>query len=97
MPTYVYRCPKCETVFELFHSMSDATPKKCPNCKARAQRVPAGGAGLLFKGTGFYITDYRTSGYKEKAKSESGGGSAAPRSESKPEPKPSKPKAKGDA
>jgi putative FmdB family regulatory protein len=71
MPTYVYRCRKGHT-FELFHSISDETPKRCPECRSLAKRIPAGGSGLLFKGSGFYITDYRSKGYKESAKQESG-------------------------
>jgi len=74
MPTYTYRCPKCETAFEEFHGIRDNKPRKCPKCGARAVRVPAGGAGLLFKGSGFYITDYRSKSYREKARKESGGG-----------------------
>ena len=70
MPTYDYRCRKCGHVFEVVHGMSDDKPRRCPRCKSRAVRVPGGGAGLLFKGSGFYITDYRSSSYKEKAKSE---------------------------
>ena len=73
MPTYAYRCRKCEHAFEEFHGIRDAKPRKCPRCGARADRVPAGGAGLLFKGTGFYITDYRSKSYREKAKKESAG------------------------
>jgi putative FmdB family regulatory protein len=77
MPTYDYRCRKCGHSFELFHGIKDDEPKRCPKCRGRAQRVPAGGAGVLFKGTGFYVTDYRSKAYKEKArqeKSASGGG-----------------------
>ena len=70
MPTYDYRCRKCGHVFELFHGMKDETPRRCPKCRGKAERVPGTGAGLLFKGSGFYITDYRSSSYKEKAKSE---------------------------
>lgn len=77
MPTYVYRCTKCKRRFELFHSITDDTPRRCPRCKGKAERVPAGGTGLLFKGTGFYITDYRSKSYKEKAKRESSGGTPA--------------------
>ena len=73
MPTYVYRCTKGHT-FELFHSIADESRKRCPRCKAAAKRVPAGGAGVLFKGSGFYITDYRSKGYHEAAKRESGAG-----------------------
>jgi putative FmdB family regulatory protein len=71
MPTYVYRCKKGHT-FELFHAISDETAKRCPQCRSLAKRVPAGGSGLLFKGSGFYITDYRSKGYRESAKQESG-------------------------
>lgn len=79
MPTYDYRCTKCKNLFELFHGITDDTPKRCPRCKAKAVRVPSAGAGLLFKGTGFYITDYRSKSYKDKAKAE---GSGAKSSES---------------
>jgi putative FmdB family regulatory protein len=73
MPTYDYRCTACGHVFELFHSIKDDSVKFCPECGAPAERVPSGGAGLLFKGSGFYITDYRSKSYKEKAKQEGGG------------------------
>src|SRR5690242_13943833 len=75
MPTYDYRCRKCGHRFELFHSIKDETPKRCPKCRGRAVRVPAGGAGLLFRGSGFYVTDYRSKSYREKAKKERGEGS----------------------
>ncbi|MCC6347980.1 MAG: zinc ribbon domain-containing protein [Candidatus Eisenbacteria bacterium] len=70
MPTYDYRCDHGH-VFEVFHSMTDDSPRVCPECGAPAKRVPGGGAGLLFKGSGFYATDHRSSAYREKAKSES--------------------------
>jgi putative FmdB family regulatory protein len=73
MPTYDYACPKCERRFEVFHSMSDDTPRRCPKCKVKARRVPSGGAGLLFKGSGFYITDYRSDNYKKGASEDKGG------------------------
>jgi putative FmdB family regulatory protein len=74
MPTYVYECRKCGHRFEVFHSMTEKKPRKCPKCGGRAVKVPAAGAGLLFKGSGFYITDYRSSSYKEGAKSEGSSG-----------------------
>ena len=74
MPTYDYECRKCGHRFEVFHSMSDDTARRCPKCKSKARRVPSAGAGLLFKGSGFYITDYRSSSYKEKAKQEKSAG-----------------------
>lgn len=76
MPTYVYRCKKCKHRFELFHSITDETVKRCPRCKGKAERIPAAGAGILFKGSGFYITDYRSKSYKEQAKKEKPGGTS---------------------
>jgi putative FmdB family regulatory protein len=79
MPTYDYRCRKCGHQFELFHGIKDDAPRRCPKCRGIAQRVPTGGAGVLFKGTGFYVTDYRSRAYKEKARQEksAGGGSGS--------------------
>lgn len=76
MPTYDYRCTKCGHRFEVFHSIKDDAARRCPKCRSKAVRVPAGGAGLLFKGSGFYITDYRSKSYQEGAKQESGGGAS---------------------
>ena len=100
MPTYEYRCKKCSHRFEVFHSIKDAPKKICPKCKGRVERLIGAGAGLLFKGSGFYITDYRSESYKSAAKSESTANSASkPSAESKPasESKPSGggPKPKG--
>jgi putative FmdB family regulatory protein len=78
MPTYVYRCKKCKHRFELFHSITDETVKRCPRCRSKAERVPAGGAGILFKGSGFYITDYRSKSYRERAKQEKPSGGESP-------------------
>jgi len=65
MPTYEYACTKCGYAFEQFQSMLDAPLKKCPQCKKAAlKRLVGGGAGLIFKGTGFYITDYKNAGKK---------------------------------
>ena len=69
MPTYEYECGACEHRFEKYQSMNDKPVKKCPKCgKAKVQRMISGGAGVLFKGSGFYQTDYRSKGYKESAK-----------------------------
>lgn len=73
MPTYEYRCHDCGRDFDLFQRMSDKPGATCPDCGARAERLISGGAGLLFKGEGFYITDYRSEAYRESAKKESGG------------------------
>src|SRR6478672_3121265 len=75
MPTYEYKCDACGNAFEKFQSMSSAPIKRCPKCgKNKARRLIGTGAGLIFKGSGFYITDYRDAGYKDKAKAESGSG-----------------------
>ena len=72
MPTYEYVCSKCRHEFEQFQSMKDEPLRKCPKCrKMGLQRKIGGGAGLLFKGSGFYITDYRSDGYKKAAKTDS--------------------------
>lgn len=73
MPTYEYRCPNGHD-FELFQRMSDPPEAPCPSCGEVAERQISAGAGLLFKGSGFYITDYRDSTYKDKAKAETSGG-----------------------
>jgi len=73
MPTYEYQCDACGNKFEKFQSIKSAPIKKCPKCgKNKVRRLISSGAGLIFKGSGFYITDYRSDSYKEKAKSESG-------------------------
>ncbi|QOV87426.1 FmdB family zinc ribbon protein [Humisphaera borealis] len=71
MPTYEYHCDACQHDFESFHSMSAPPVKKCPKCgKNKVRRLIGAGAGLIFKGSGFYITDYRDAGYSEKAKAD---------------------------
>lgn len=72
MPTYEYRCSNGHE-FELFQRMSDEAVDTCPECGADAERLLSAGAGFLFKGDGFYITDYRKDDYKKKAASEKGG------------------------
>lgn len=69
MPTYEYKCAEGHR-FERFQKMSDPPETECPDCGADAQRILSGGAGFLFKGEGFYITDYRSREYREKAASE---------------------------
>ena len=76
MPTYEYECEKCRKTFELFQSMKDDALKTCPQArckmkkwgKGKVRRLLGTGAGLIFKGSGFYITDYRSEGYKQAAK-----------------------------
>ena len=60
MPTYDYICNECEKMYEYFQSMSDAPIKECPECKnSSLRRVISGGTGLIFKGSGYYLTDYK--------------------------------------
>jgi putative FmdB family regulatory protein len=112
MPTYEYACEKCGKNFDAFQSMRDEPYRTCPKelCreakwgKGKVKRLLGTGAGLIFKGSGFYITDYRSPSYKEGAKKESsagteksGGESASGKTESKPAPTPApakKPEAK---
>ncbi len=88
MPTYEYECQKCGHRFEVFQSIKDTPKKTCPECKGRVKRLLGTGAGLIFKGSGFYITDYRKPGYAEAAKKDSGKESASPAKESTPKTSP---------
>jgi putative FmdB family regulatory protein len=91
MPTYEYQCEKCKKPFDYYQSMKDAVLTVCPkeSCrmktwgKGRVKRQLGTGAGLIFKGSGFYITDYRSEGYKASAKSESAAKSESVGGESK--------------
>jgi putative FmdB family regulatory protein len=76
MPTYEYRCANGHT-FEQFQKISDAPLDVCLECGATAERILSGGAGLLFKGSGFYITDYRSDSYRKAAESDKGGSSSS--------------------
>ena len=99
MPTYEYSCQKCGQNFEAFQSMRDEPFRECPKelCRlpkwghGKVKRLLGTGAGLIFKGSGFYATDYRSQSYKEAAKKESapktaegGEKSAAPKEAAKP-------------
>ena len=71
MPTYGYECTACGHNFDVVSKMSaKPTPRKCPVCGGRANRQISGGAGFLFKGEGFYITDYRSQEYRSREKAE---------------------------
>jgi putative FmdB family regulatory protein len=101
MPTYAYVCAKCGHEFEQFQSMKDAALTLCPKdaCgqkrwgKGKVRRQLGTGAGMIFKGSGFYITDYRSEGYKQAAKKDTAPAApAAPAADKKPAT-PAKPKA----
>jgi putative FmdB family regulatory protein len=86
MPTYEYVCEKCDHRFDFFQSIKDEPVAVCPKEKCgmkkwgrgKVKRAIGAGAGLIFKGSGFYITDYRSDSYKQAAKKESGGGESKP-------------------
>jgi putative FmdB family regulatory protein len=92
MPTYEYHCLKCEKNFEVFQSMKDNAFKTCPEAQCQVspwghgevKRLLGTGAGLIFKGSGFYTTDYRSEGYKQAAKKDSGGGAKESKAADKP-------------
>lgn len=68
MPTYEYKCLDCGIQFERFQGITEDPIQECPECSGQTKRLIGAGAGLIFKGSGFYITDYRSDGYKESAK-----------------------------
>ena len=73
MPNYDYRCDECGNVFEVFQKMSDPKLEVCPedDCNGQVKRLLGTGSGLIFKGTGFYETDYRSDSYKKGASKDS--------------------------
>lgn len=75
MPTYDYVCDGCEHTFELFQSMKDDAQTKCPKCKKnKLRRLIGPGAAIVFKGSGFYQTDYRSESYKKRAEADAKSG-----------------------
>jgi putative FmdB family regulatory protein len=111
MPTYDYECPVCKHRFELFSKVDDMASKACPRCgKKRAKRLIGAGAGFIFKGSGFYVTDSRKSSggngasvkpdaksaAKSDAKSTLKGGEASPSGPAATSAPESKPKRKAD-
>ncbi len=82
MPTYEYECQKCGHVLEKFQSMTDKPLRRCPSCKGALKRLISAGAGILFKGSGFYQTDYRSESYKKREKEDKGSKSDASSSKS---------------
>ncbi len=87
MPTYDYKCPRCGTVFERVQKMKDPHVAKCPKCGSKAERQLSGGHGIVFKGSGFYETDYKRAG--EKTDKKEGPKDSPPPSVPSPKPGPS--------
>ena len=97
MPTYDYECDACGHEMELFQGINDPVKKKCPECgKLKLKRLFGSGAAIVFKGSGFYQTDYRSEGYKKAAAADKKSSSGDSKSKSKSETKSdsSKPSAK---
>jgi putative FmdB family regulatory protein len=92
MPTYEYKCPKCGHEFEKLQKMSDNARPKCPKCGTKAERVISGGVGVVFKGSGFYETDYKRAGESKKSYDDSTKGDA--KSDKPAEKAPEKPAVK---
>ncbi len=90
MPTYEYKCSACSHTFEQFQSMKDPALRKCPSCgKAGLERLIGTGAAVIFKGSGFYQTDYRSESYKKAAEADKPAATPSDSSSpanSKPEP-----------
>ena len=94
MPTYEYECGKCGYQFERFQSITAAPVKTCPKCRGRVHRMLTTGSGIIFKGSGFYETDYK----HQHASIETGAGkSKSEEPKSAGEPKPESPKADAGA
>ena len=68
MPTYDYQCQDCGYTFEVFQSMTARKLRRCPRCRGKLKRLLGTGAGIIFKGSGFYETDYRSRNYREGEK-----------------------------
>ena len=74
MPTYDYVCDACGHAFELFHSITEKPKRKCPKCsRLKLRRLIGPGAAIVFKGSGFYKTDYRSESYRKAAAADHGG------------------------
>lgn len=91
MPTYEYKCEKCGLIFEEFQSINAEPLKTCTRegCNGPVKRLFSAGAGFLFKGSGFYITDYRSDSYKKSASSDTSNSTSSSSSSSAPKSTPS--------
>ncbi len=82
MPTYDYKCRKCEHIFETFHGMSEEPAVECPSCGGAMKRLIGGGLGIIFKGSGFYVTDNKTATKSSTAPAATGTDSSASKEKS---------------
>ena len=78
MPTYEYECCNCPNRFEVFQKMTEEHLKHCPKCKGRVRRLIGTGSGVIYKGSGFYTTEYRSESYKKREKEDQGTTKTAP-------------------
>lgn len=81
MPTYEYQCQKCKRRHDVSQSITAKPLATCPKCRGKLKRLISSGSGFLFKGSGFYITDYRSKNYQEGKKRESGSSAKPPASD----------------
>ena len=97
MPTYDYECLACGAELEIFQPMTESPKRKCPECSAlKLKRKIGTGAGILFKGSGFYQTDYRSASYKQGAEADKPKSESKEDSKKEPKPKP-KPESGSDS
>ena len=97
MPTYEYECKSCKHRFEEFQSITDEPIKKCPRCGKAVRRLFGGGMGIIFKGSGFYTTDYKRSSAISGSPAGSGGNGSSKPQDSKPETKTSSTESKSSS
>ena len=86
MPTYEYQCQKCKRRHEAFQNITAKPLTQCPHCRGRLKRLLGSGSGFLFKGSGFYITDYRSKSYRDAKKKDEGSGTSSSPSTRPPTP-----------
>ena len=96
MPTYEYQCEQCDHRFEAFQSITAEPLSTCPKCGGKVRRLISSGAGFIFKGSGFYATDYRSEGYKkaEKADKDASTGTSGKKEKKEKKGKKAEPKSK---
>ncbi len=81
MPTYEYQCSDCKKDFLFFQKMTDSPLEKCPDCPGKLTRLIGTGAGVIYKGGGFYTTEYRSESYKKRAREEATAAQGGPKTD----------------